>query len=177
MILGIVTNQMRFNPLMVVEQNRTSQFSSQTDASDGQQSIQQTQTTKMTSSPRPSILRKRDYEGSLLKAAKNLTPVLANLAQQQQQQQQQHQQLQQQPQPLPSVSPPSRPDSRENGHSSGGSTTISATSSPGLAEVNEDSLPHVPMNKEEDCVKPPMEMSPRKKPRKQLLYVFSSLLC
>lgn len=53
---------------------------------------------------------------------------------------------------------------------SGGSTTISATSSPGLAEVNDDSNPHVPMNnKEEEEVKPPVEMSPRKKPRKQQL--------
>ncbi|EFA03829.2 histone deacetylase complex subunit SAP130 [Tribolium castaneum] len=150
---GIVTNQqMRFNPVMVVDQNRTQQFPTQSAAElNSEQS--QTVPTKMTSSPRPSILRKRDHEGSPLKAAKNLTPVLTNLTQQ----------------PLPSISPPSRPDSRGNGHSSGGSTTISATSSPGLAEVNEDSMPHAPMNKEEENVKPPMEMSPRKKPRKQQL--------
>ncbi|XP_044267911.1 histone deacetylase complex subunit SAP130 isoform X1 [Tribolium madens] len=148
---GIVTNQqMRFNPVMVVDQNRTQQFSGQSELNSEQS---QSVPTKMTSSPRPSILRKRDHEGSPLKAAKNLTPVLTNLTQQ----------------PLPSISPPSRPDSRGNGHSSGGSTTISATSSPGLAEVNEDSMPHAPMNKEDEGVKPPMEMSPRKKPRKQQL--------
>lgn len=141
---------MRFNPVMVVDQNRT-QFAAQTEINTEQS--QQSIPTKVTSSPRPSILRKRDHEGSPLKAAKNLTPVLTNVTQQ----------------PLPSVSPPSRPDSRGNGHSSGGSTTISATSSPGLAEVNEDSMPHAPMNKEEEIVKPPMEMSPRKKPRKQQL--------
>lgn len=52
----------------------------------------------------------------------------------------------------------------------GGSTTISATSSPGIAEVNEDSN-HAPINhqKEEEETKPLMEMSPRKKPRKQQL--------
>ncbi|XP_063903310.1 histone deacetylase complex subunit SAP130 isoform X2 [Zophobas morio] len=149
---GIVTNQqMRFNPVMVVDQNRTQQFASQSEINSEQS--QQSVPTKMTSSPRPSILRKRDHEGSPLKAAKNLTPVLTNLTQQ----------------PLPSISPPSRPDSRGNGHSSGGSTTISATSSPGLAEVNEDSMPHAPLNKEEESAKPPMEMSPRKKPRKQQL--------
>lgn len=54
----------------------------------------------------------------------------------------------------------------------GGSTTISATSSPGPGEVNDDSLPHAPMNiKEEEENRPPLEMSPRKKPRKQQLYV------
>ncbi|XP_044267912.1 histone deacetylase complex subunit SAP130-A isoform X2 [Tribolium madens] len=150
-LASIVTNQqMRFNPVMVVDQNRTQQFSGQSELNSEQS---QSVPTKMTSSPRPSILRKRDHEGSPLKAAKNLTPVLTNLTQQ----------------PLPSISPPSRPDSRGNGHSSGGSTTISATSSPGLAEVNEDSMPHAPMNKEDEGVKPPMEMSPRKKPRKQQL--------
>lgn len=151
-IAGIVTNQqMRFNPVMVVDQNRSQQFSSQSEMNAEQS--QQSLPTKMTSSPRPSILRKRDHDGSPLKAARNLTPVLTNLTQQ----------------PLPSISPPSRPDSRGNGHSSGGSTTISATSSPGLAEVNENSMPHVPLNKEDESTKPPMEMSPRKKPRKQQL--------
>lgn len=67
------------------------------------------------------------------------------------------------------LSPPSRPDSRNNGHSSGGSTTISATSSPGLADANDDSNQHLPMNKEEEENRPPLEMSPRKKPRKQNL--------
>lgn len=139
---------MRFNPLMVMEQNRT--FAQQTQETVQEQQPQQA-VTKITSSPRPSILRKRDHEGSPLKAAKNLAPILATL-----------------PQPPPS--PPSRPDSRGNGHSSGGSTTISATSSPGLGEGNDDSIPHAPMNiKEEDDARPPPEMSPRKKPRKQQL--------
>lgn len=137
---------------MVVEQNRT-QFTQQ-EAFQEQPAQQQSVplTTKMTSSPRPSILRKRDHDGSPLKAVKNLAPALASL-------------------PQPPASPPSRPDSRGNGHSSGGSTTISATSSPGLAEGNEDSIPHVPMNikEEEDNNRPPTEMSPRKKPRKQQL--------
>lgn len=148
---------------MVVEQSRTQQYSQQ-------EPVQQEHThmPKITSSPRPSILRKRDHEGSPLKAVKNLVPVLSSLSQHQQQQQQ----LQQSP-----VSPPSRPDSRGNGHSSGGSTTISATSSPGIGEVNDDSLPHVPMNiKEEEENRPPLEMSPRKKPRKQQLYLFKLTL-
>lgn len=145
---------MRFNPVVVVEQNRT-QFTQQAQEVIQEQPVQQQSvplTTKMTSSPRPSILRKRDHDGSPLKAAKNLAPALAAL-------------------PQPPASPPSRPDSRGNGHSSGGSTTISATSSPGLAEGNEDSIPHIPMNikEEEDNNRPPTEMSPRKKPRKQQL--------
>lgn len=142
---------MRFNPIMVVEQNR--QFTQQAQETTQEQQPQQpiSMTAKMTSSPRPSILRKRDHEGSPLKAMKNLAPVLATL-------------------PQPPVSPPSRPDSTGNGHSSGGSTTISATSSPGLAETNDDSIPHTPMNiKEEEDNRPPAEMSPRKKPRKQQL--------
>lgn len=144
-----MTNQSaRFNPVMVVESNRNQQYS--------QESVQQEHTQhtpKMTSSPRPSILRKRDHEGSPLKAVKNLVPVLTNM-----------------PTQAP-VSPPSRPDSRGNGHSSGGSTTISATSSPGVAE-GDDSMPHIPMNiKEEEENRPPSDVSPRKKPRKQQLYV------
>lgn len=136
---------------MVVEQNRNQQYQQETT----QQEHAQQHTPKMTSSPRPSILRKRDHEGSPLKAAKNLVPVLSNLSSQQ-----------------PPLSPPSRPDSRGNGHSSGGSTTISATSSPGVAEGNDDSLPHIPMNiKEEEENRPPSDVSPRKKPRKQQLYV------
>ncbi|XP_057670955.1 histone deacetylase complex subunit SAP130-B isoform X1 [Diorhabda carinulata] len=158
---GIVSNQqMRFNSVMVLEQNRgnsqiqQSQLSEQT----GQQLTEQIYpTNKITSSPRPSILRKRDHEGSPLKAAKNLVPILSNLSSQQSH-------------CLPPASPPSRPDSRGNGHSSGGSTTISATSSPGLAEINDDSNHAIINNKEEEETKPPpMEMSPRKKPRKQQL--------
>lgn len=153
--LGIVATanqQMRFNPVMVMEQNRTFTQQAQEAVQEQLQPPQQQPVTKITSSPRPSILRKRDHEGSPLKAAKNLGPLLANLPQQQ------------------PPSPPSRPDSRGNGHSSGGSTTISATSSPGLGEGNEDSIPHAPMHmKEEDEARPPPEMSPRKKPRKQQL--------
>lgn len=161
---------MRFNPIMVLEQSRNQQQYNQQHENAQEHPTQQTMPlqTKMTASPRPSILRKRDNEGSPLKAAKNLGPVLSNMVQQQQQQQQQVQQ--QQTQVQPPGSPPSRPDSRGNGHSSGGSTTISATSSPGLGEVNDDSLLHVPVNiKEEEENRPPIEMSPRKKPRKQQL--------
>lgn len=124
---------------------------------------------KVSSSPRPSILRKRDHDGApTLKAAKNLTPVLTTLSQSS---------------PISPPLPP-RPDSRGNGHSSGGSTTISATSSPGLVEVNEDSMPHVPainVKDEHDSndkvqqqqqLPAMMEVTPRKKPRKQQLYVF-----
>lgn len=155
---------------MVVDPNRTNQqFTTQSIPPSMNANIeeQQTVSTKVTSSPRPSILRKRDHEGSPLKAAKNLAQVLTNMPSNQQ-----HQQQQQQSSVAPPLSPPSRPDSRGNSHSSGGSTTISATSSPGLAE--EDSMPLVPMNnnKEEEEVKPAMEMSPRKKPRKQQLYGF-----
>ncbi|KAK5645713.1 hypothetical protein RI129_004177 [Pyrocoelia pectoralis] len=152
---GIMANQsMRFNPVMVVDQNRVSQFNQQT-VEVSQEQHTQTPVTKITSSPRPSILRKRDHEGSPLKAAKNLASQLGVLPIQ--------------PQAAP-ISPPSRPDSGGNGNSSGGSTTISATSSPGLAETNEDSMPHIPINiKEEENARPPPEMSPRKKPRKQQL--------
>ncbi|KAF5287736.1 hypothetical protein FQA39_LY15756 [Lamprigera yunnana] len=150
---GIMANQpMRFNPVMVVDQNRISQFAQQ--QSDAISDHQPLTTTKITSSPRPSILRKRDHEGSPLKAVKNLAPQLGILPIQTQ----------------APISPPSRPDSGGNGNSSGGSTTISATSSPGLAETNEDSMSHMSINvKEEENVKPATEMSPRKKPRKQQL--------
>ncbi|CAH1976240.1 unnamed protein product [Acanthoscelides obtectus] len=184
---GVVSSQpqqqqIRFNPMMVVEQTQqpqrpssqpppqsqtTFQQSFQASTVD-QQSMsnaaaeamlqQQAALTKVTSSPRPSILRKRDHEGTPLKAAKNLQPMLATLPSAQQQ-------------VAPPLSPPSRPDSRGNGHSSGGSTTISATSSPGLAEINDDSNHATVVNniKEEEESKPPVEMSPRKKPRKQQL--------
>lgn len=66
------------------------------------------------------------------------------------------------------LSPPPRPDSTENGNSSGGSTTISATSSPGLAE-DDSSMLTVSENHNEKDLKPALEMSPRKKPRKQQL--------
>lgn len=94
-----------------------------------------------------------------MKAAKNLAPILSNLS-------------------AAPISPPSRPESRGNGNqSSGGSTTISATSSPGLDDVeNSQPLPAVSLAAavnnsiriEPDDDKP-QEMSPRKKPRKQQL--------
>ncbi|GLG96005.1 Uncharacterized protein GBIM_02843 [Gryllus bimaculatus] len=128
---------------------------------------------KPSASPRPSILRKRDNEGSPMKAQKNLTPILSSLG----------------ATPTsgtasnsgsgigagPPVSPPSprRPDSRGGGggNSSGGSTTISATSSPGLGEASEEATPLTVKQEvcEEVVERPPPEMSPRKKPRKQQL--------
>ncbi|KAL3283557.1 hypothetical protein HHI36_006696 [Cryptolaemus montrouzieri] len=158
---NIVTNQqMRYNSVMVVDQGRSQPFTSQSnDFSQEQQHSHQNLPPKVTASPRPSILRKRDHEGSPLKAAKNLNAAMsmASLPAQQSNQ-------------LPQSPPSPRPDSRGNGNSSGGSTTISATSSPRLDEVNEDSMPPVSENhKEEEDVKPPTEMSPRKKPRKQQL--------
>lgn len=102
----VVSNQpMRFNPVMVVEQNRVQQFPQQQQSDLPQESAHSTSLTptKITSSPRPSILRKRDHEGSPLKAVKNLAPQLGLLPLQ----------------PQPPISPPSRPDSGGNGHSSG----------------------------------------------------------
>ncbi|XP_074030862.1 sin3A-associated protein 130 isoform X2 [Leptinotarsa decemlineata] len=170
-IHGIMTNQMRFNSVVVVEPNRSGQQQFQPSHANDQQQlhhqvqdqVQQSQPPKVVSSPRPSILRKRDHEGSPLKVAKNLIPVLANLPVQCSVSAAQVQSS------LVSISPPLRPDSRGNGHSSGGSTTLSATSSPGLAEVNEDSNHVSNNNKEEEESKPPLGMSPRKKPRKQQL--------
>lgn len=101
---------------------------------------------------------------SSLKAAKNLAPILQTLS--------------------APISPPSRPESRDNGgQSSGGSTTISATSSPGLDDVADNSQPLPPVSissaaaqaaiklePEDDRVQPQsQEVSPRKKPRKQQL--------
>ncbi|KAJ9583258.1 hypothetical protein L9F63_022391 [Diploptera punctata] len=166
---SIVTGaqSVRFNPVMVVDPSRTSMpvhstFVTegalvQTDATVIGQSSQMQPTSKPNASPRPSILRKRDNEGSPMKAQKNLTPVLAALSSTSA--------------PAP-VSPPSprRPDSRGNGgNSSAGSTTISATSSPGLGEGGEDSLPPIKQEPVDDTDRPPVEMSPRKKPRKQQL--------
>ncbi|XP_021935377.1 mucin-5AC isoform X2 [Zootermopsis nevadensis] len=163
---GIVTGTqpVRFNPVMVVDSARTSvpvhsSFVTegtlvQTEGSVLGQSNQMQPTSKPNASPRPSILRKRDNDGSPLKAQKNLAPVLAALSS------------------GAPVSPPSprRPDSRGNGgNSSGGSTTISATSSPGLGEAGDDSLPPIKQEPVEEGERPPVEMSPRKKPRKQQL--------
>nr|CAH7761253.1 unnamed protein product [Callosobruchus chinensis] len=161
--------QIRFNPMMVVEQPQQPQrpssqppaqsqtFQQTFQASAGvavepqplanvaEALLQQQAAPKATSSPRPSILRKRDHEGAPLKAAKNLQPMLATIPSAQQQLQQ------------PPLSPPSRPDSRGNGHR--------------IAEINEDSNHATVVNnlKEEEESKPPLEMSPRKKPRKQQL--------
>ncbi|XP_076282500.1 uncharacterized protein LOC143209991 isoform X1 [Lasioglossum baleicum] len=101
--------------------------------------------TKPNASPRPSILRKRDHDNSPVKGvAKNLVPVLTSLP------------------PVTTSSPPCSPrgDQDGGGCQSSGSTTVSATSSPGLDEEPEQS--RIPMN-------PTVEMSPRKKPRKQQL--------
>ncbi|XP_003427527.1 histone deacetylase complex subunit SAP130 isoform X2 [Nasonia vitripennis] len=100
---------------------------------------------KPNASPRPSILRKRDHDGSPAKGvAKNLVPVLASM-------------------PSASASsPPGSPkgDRDGGGNHSSGSTTVSATSSPGLDEDPEQSR---------ITINPTVEMSPRKKPRKQQL--------
>ncbi|XP_053972345.1 histone deacetylase complex subunit SAP130 [Hylaeus volcanicus] len=101
--------------------------------------------TKPNASPRPSILRKRDHDNSPIKGvAKNLVPVLASLP------------------PVATSSPPCSPrgDQDGGGCQSSGSTTVSATSSPGLDEEPEQSR---------ITINPTVEMSPRKKPRKQQL--------
>ncbi|XP_018363577.1 PREDICTED: histone deacetylase complex subunit SAP130-A isoform X3 [Trachymyrmex cornetzi] len=101
---------------------------------------------KPNASPRPSILRKRDHDNSPVKgAAKNLVPVLASL-----------------PSSRSMSSPPCSPkgDQDGGGCQSSGSTTVSATSSPGLDEELEQSR---------ITINPTIEMSPRKKPRKQQL--------
>lgn len=101
---------------------------------------------KPNASPRPSILRKREYDGSPVKSiAKNLVPVLTSLA----------------ASSIIISSPPSSPrHERESGNQSSGSTTVSATSSPGLDDEPEQSR---------IIINQTMEMSPRKKPRKQQL--------
>ncbi|KAF4526897.1 hypothetical protein B566_EDAN014519 [Ephemera danica] len=129
---------------------------------------------KFCASPRPSILRKREHDGTPSKVQKNLGPMLAAL--------------------LPSgnssppPSPPGRPDSRDGGgkegsgaHSSAGSSTISATSSPGLPcdGDNTGSQGSITIKSEPVDVADGASnngtngngdtMSPRKKPRKQQL--------
>ncbi|XP_011306545.1 histone deacetylase complex subunit SAP130-A isoform X2 [Fopius arisanus] len=100
---------------------------------------------KPNASPRPSILRKRDHDSSPAKSiAKNLVPVLTSLAARQSM-----------------GSPPGSPRADREGNHSSGSTTVSATSSPGLDEEPEQSRINPQGNS--------MEMSPRKKPRKQQL--------
>ncbi|XP_051174403.1 histone deacetylase complex subunit SAP130-A [Leptopilina boulardi] len=113
---------------------------------------------KPNASPRPSILRKRDHDNSPAKGvAKNLTPVLANL-------------------PLTNAtcnSPPGSPriDRDAGGCQSSGSTTVSATSSPGLDDELEQTRinMNINMNLNLNLGGTTVEMSPRKKPRKQQL--------
>ncbi|KAK0091527.1 hypothetical protein PV326_003076 [Microctonus aethiopoides] len=101
---------------------------------------------KPNSSPRPSILRKRDRDNSPAKSiAKNLVPVLTALSS---------------GVVMPPSSPPSPSRNDRDGCQSSGSTTVSATSSPGLDEEPEQSR---------IIINQTMEMSPRKKPRKQQL--------
>uniref|UniRef100_A0A1B6CU18 Histone deacetylase complex subunit SAP130 C-terminal domain-containing protein n=1 Tax=Clastoptera arizonana TaxID=38151 RepID=A0A1B6CU18_9HEMI len=169
---GIVTSgqQIKYNPLMVVDHGRSNVHPYI--SSDGPTLVQTVENSNSTSnvqqqnppamkqnaSPRPSILRKRDSEGTPLKAQKNLTPLLTSLSV---------------TTPSSPPSPPKRPESRGNGgnQSSGGSTTISATSSPGLGAADPESPPikQEPGIEEERIAGPPVEMSPRKKPRKQQL--------
>lgn len=176
---------MRLNSLMVVEQPtpRIHTLVSTTSSENSQGTITNTETSSVTTcapgvsvplpkqvtSPRPSILRKRDPDGlvtssislpkksrSPMKGAKNLTPLLTGLG------------SGSSPPTLPPSPPPKRPES-----SSGGSTTVSANSSPGESPPA-TSLP--PTKEEEEPPPPtpqlrvlPPEVSPRKKPRKQQL--------
>ncbi|CAH0392825.1 unnamed protein product [Bemisia tabaci] len=133
--------------------------SQSTTQADGQPS----QIVKQNASPRPSILRKRETDGSPLKAQKNLTPILASFGVTTPAQNRDSRDNRDLTSPPPS---PKRPDS--GGQSSGGSTTISATSSPVLGGTDSPPIKTEPVAPpiEEDR---PVEMSPRKKPRKQLL--------
>uniref|UniRef100_A0A1B6M5D1 Histone deacetylase complex subunit SAP130 C-terminal domain-containing protein n=1 Tax=Graphocephala atropunctata TaxID=36148 RepID=A0A1B6M5D1_9HEMI len=152
-VQGLVTSAqpVRFNPVMVVDPSPLPYVPSEsaqpipTTESCNNVTSQPAVHIKQNASPRPSILRKRDTEGTTGKAAKNLNPLFGSL----------------------SVSTPSSPPSPPRGNggaqSSGGSTTISATSSPGLGT---ESPPLKPDIVEDDR---PLEMSPRKKPRKQQL--------
>lgn len=126
--------------------------------------IPQTSTTiKSNASPRPSILRKRDIDGSLAKAQRNLTPFLNSA-------------------PGPSTTVPSPPPSPHlpemgGGLSSNSSSTLSATSSPGIPNIDPESptpkieRPHISSHLDEEHLRTAslIEMSPRKKPRKQQL--------
>lgn len=171
----IATSQaVRYNPVMIIEPTVTTTsagFPIVTTASSDQLPAANADPSapgKLTSSPRPSILRKRDNDGYVfnavinrahfcssfaflrnvnIKVVKNLNAALSGSASRSR-----------------TPSPPTPPTSlhcetnqagADVGPSSNGSTTISATSSP---------CP-------EDGADPdrPQEMSPRKKPRKQLL--------
>uniref|UniRef100_A0A0A9YNT5 Histone deacetylase complex subunit SAP130 C-terminal domain-containing protein n=1 Tax=Lygus hesperus TaxID=30085 RepID=A0A0A9YNT5_LYGHE len=187
---------LRVNPMMVVDGGRTqiSPFTSSVDSSTSMSSSDTnmaalaltSQALKQTTSPRPSILRKREPEGSPIKVTKNLAPVLSGIT------------VSASSPPCPPGSPPKRPESGQSGVSSSGSTTVSANSSPGesptatLKQENVDdematpaALPvtsgaptimTVATSRPQILHHPPptssahqTEMSPRKKPRKQQL--------
>ncbi|EEB12193.1 sin3a-associated protein sap130, putative [Pediculus humanus corporis] len=151
---------MRFNSVMIVDQAAVTvqpSYSSENSTLMISESPL-TSVSKLNSSPRPSILRKRDNEASPAKATKNLTPVLSSTSVSR----------------SASPSPPSlhvdtNQQSNDHGPSSNGSTTISATSSPGPDDPAENIMPVIKTEFNEDVDRPPVEMSPRKKPRKQLL--------
>lgn len=149
---------------------------------------------KPNASPRPSILRKRDIDGyciqlcavvyysqeltrsfhfsSLAKAQRNLTPLLNSAPSSS----------------VPVPSPPPSPHMSDmgGGQSSNSSSTLSATSSPGIPNIDPESptpktdRPQINIQNEEvenvRLTTSLIEMSPRKKPRKQQLYVPSILL-
>ncbi|KAK6619097.1 hypothetical protein RUM44_003479 [Polyplax serrata] len=154
------SQHMRFNSVMIVDQAAVPlqpNFSSENSTLMISESPL-TSVTKLNSSPRPSILRKRDNEASPAKATKNLTPILSSASVSR----------------SASPSPPSlhvdtNQQSNDHGPSSNGSTTISATSSPGPDDPGENIMPVIKTEFSEDVDRPPVEMSPRKKPRKQLL--------
>lgn len=102
---------------------------------------------------------------SLAKAQRNLTPFLNSA-------------------PGPSTTVPSPPPSPHlpemgGGLSSNSSSTLSATSSPGIPNIDPESptpkieRPHISSHLDEEHLRTAslIEMSPRKKPRKQQLYV------
>ncbi|XP_073995186.1 sin3A-associated protein 130 isoform X2 [Rhodnius prolixus] len=143
---------------------------------------------KQNTSPRPSILRKRDPpEGSPMKAQKNLTPVLANMASSGSI----SSSCSVSPPPAnpcsTSVATPGSPRLSEStgivgsgqcssGSSGAGSTTLSANSSPGesppIKLESQDDLDNTtapPVVATPTVVHQHQEMSPRKKPRKQQL--------
>ncbi|BES88737.1 Sin3A-associated protein [Nesidiocoris tenuis] len=141
---------------------------------------------KQTTSPRPSILRKRESDSSAspLKIMKNLTPVLTSLSVVSAASSSPTMVVSQQ-----SQSPPlKRPESGQSvqSASSSGSTTISANSSPGesptiaiAAKQEDDSAPSAPtpvaaapsssVPVSSSTGQGSAEVSPRKKPRKQQL--------
>ncbi|KAJ1531082.1 hypothetical protein ONE63_005909 [Megalurothrips usitatus] len=124
---------------------------------------------KPNASPRPSILRKRDNEGSPMKAQKNLTPLLQSMSSSAASLASAAAAAANPPSP---PSPPKRPDS--SGPQSSGSTTISATSSPGQESPPQGGSQQPPPSAASitaglHAAGLGTEMSPRKKPRKQQL--------